>query len=199
MLYTRKGDCGTTDLADGSRVPKTHPRIVCVGTLDELSSFIGWLLALMRQQLPAEALQPDVQLLLNAQRRCFAMGALAAAVAHPQGLPLKADILALERAIDAYTANYAASFRGFVLPGGHPLAAQCHVCRTLVRRLERELLLAGVCAEPGTDTVIHGETLAYVNRLSDYLYALAKKINAVTGCHEVSANGQHAAYGDNAE
>lgn len=118
MLYTRKGDCGTTDLADGSRVPKTHPRMVCVGTIDELSSFIGWLLALMRQQLPAEALQPDVQLLLNAQRRCFALGALAAAVPQPQGLPDKADILALERAIDAYAANYAASFRGFVLPGG---------------------------------------------------------------------------------
>ena len=66
----------------------------------------------------------------NAQRRCFALGALAAAVPQPQGLPDKADILALERAIDAYAANYAASFRGFVLPGGHPLAAQCHVCRT---------------------------------------------------------------------
>lgn len=175
MLYTRKGDCGTTDLADGSRVPKTHPRMVCVGTIDELSSFIGWLLALMRQQLPAEALQPDVQLLLNAQRRCFALGALAAAVPQPQGLPDKADILALERAIDAYAANYAASFRGFVLPGGHPLAAQCHVCRTLVRRLERELLSAGLFHAAETEADSAYETPAYVNRLSDYLYALAKK------------------------
>lgn len=199
MLYTRKGDFGTTDLADGSRVLKTHPRIVCAGTLDELSSFIGWMLALIRQQLPDQPLQPDVLLLEHAQRKCFAMGALAAAVAHPQALPDKADIDALERAIDAYSATYSASFRGFVLPGGHHLAAQCHVCRTLVRRLERELLLAGVCAEPGTDTVIHGETMAYVNRLSDYLYALAKKINAVTGCHEVPADGQHSDYGDNAE
>ena len=114
--------------------------------------------------------------------RCAGCGRAPAA-----GLPDKADILALERAIDAYAANYAASFRGFVLPGGHPLAAQCHVCRTLVRRLERELLSAGLFHAAETEADSAYETPAYVNRLSDYLYALAKKINALTGCPEVPA------------
>lgn len=186
MLYTRKGDFGTTDLADGRRVPKTHPRIVCVGTLDELSSFIGWFLSLVRQTLPPDVFRPDCLLLEHAQRKCFALGALAAAVAHPQGLPCRADVQALEQAIDAYSAGYAASFRGFVLPGGHVLAAQCQVCRTLVRRTERELLAAGVYGAEGlTDNCT--EVVAYVNRLSDYLYALAKKINVVMHCSETPA------------
>lgn len=179
MLYTRKGDHGETDLADGNRVSKTHPRIECVGTADELCSYIGLTLSTINESNFVDRLRHETAILAEAQRRLFAIGAWAAAVATPKGMPDTNDIQALERTIDRMHTETGAGFSGFVLPGGHPAAAHCHVARTMVRRLERTLLSAGAANWPQTD-----EALIYVNRLSDFLYAVAKKINAVSGYAE---------------
>lgn len=179
MLYTRKGDHGETDLADGNRVSKTHPRIECVGTADELCSYIGLTLSTINESNFVDRLRHETAILVEAQHRLFAIGAWAAAVPTPKGMPGQTDVEALERAMDAIATETCPTFSGFVLPGGHPAAAHCHVARTMVRRLERTLLSAGAANWPQTD-----EALIYVNRLSDFLYAVAKKINAVSGYAE---------------
>lgn len=178
MLYTRKGDSGKTDLADGSRVPKNHPRIECVGITDEVCSYIGLAIAVVPER-ERKPLTAELCLMQQAQRRLFALGDRAAAAAAPKGMPDQTDVEALERAIDAINAETGRTFSGFVLPGGHPAAAHCHVARTWVRRLERTLIGAGAAHWPQAETA-----LAYVNRLSDFLYAVAKKINAVTDHEE---------------
>lgn len=178
MLYTRKGDNGETDLADGSRVPKNHPRIECTGIMDEVCSYIGLAIAVVPER-EKETLTAELHLMQQAQRRLFALGAWTAAAAAPKGMPGQTDVEALERAMDAINAETGRTFSGFVLPGGHPAAAHCHVARTLVRRLERTLLSAGAAHWPQAKTA-----LTYVNRLSDFLYAVAKKINAVTNHEE---------------
>lgn len=160
-IYTRKGDAGETSLADGRTVSKDDATIEAYGTIDELNSHVGLLAA----QLPEEW-RPELR---DIQRRLFAISALLAGIEAPAYFPTDADIARLERAIDD-----APAFSGFVLPGGHPAAAEAHVCRTVCRRAERRTLAAG-----------HTEAIPFLNRLSDYFFSLSIKVNLFWGIDEI--------------
>lgn len=177
-LYTRGGDQGRTSLADGTRTDKSAPRIEAVGALDELNSHIGLLLAEMGER-AAGCDDTACAVLCRAQHLLFAVGADVACAKTIEDVPNGNDIKNLENAIDRLDAERGASFGGFVLPGGSVLAAQCHVCRTVCRRAERRVCAAG-CRNPFA--------LPYLNRLSDYLYALALWIEAQSGEHRQSEN-----------
>ena len=174
-VYTRQGDPGNTRLADGLLVSKSHPRVACLGELDELNSHIGLLRALLLRDFPAAA-AADSELLLAVQRSLFDAGSLAAGCSSCGG-DFAARTRQLEAAIDSAQMP---AFDGFVLPGGHPDAAQAHVARTVCRRAERALLAAGA-----VEWAAHTALLAYINRLSDYLFVLARKINALSGTDEI--------------
>lgn len=173
-VYTRQGDPGNTRLADGRLVSKSHPRVACLGELDELNSHIGLLRALLLRDFPAAA--ADSELLLDVQRSLFDAGSLAAGCSSCGG-DFAVGTRQLEAAIDCAPMP---AFDGFVLPGGHPDAAQAHVARTVCRRAERALLAAGAA-----EWAAHTALLAYINRLSDYLFVLARKINALSGTDEI--------------
>lgn len=178
-LYTRTGDSGTTSLVGGQRVAKTHVRLEAYGTVDELNSHIGLLIA----QLPdAEALHADSVLLIDVQNLLFSIGSMLATDTserdyRPGRFITDDDIAELEHAIDAAEEGLP-GWRGFILPGGTVAAAQAHVCRTVCRRAERRIY--ALAAEADVDT----QLLAYINRLSDYFFALAKKINHSAGQEE---------------
>ncbi len=170
-LYTRTGDQGQTSLSGGQRVSKTHPRIEAYGTLDELNSFVGLLMANI-------ANEADRETLAQVQRHLFAAGAELATPPHMAAPPcaLTPDVVSqMEQAIDQADAD-AGPWRGFVLPAGGQAACLCHVCRTICRRLERRIQ---AIEEPTSPHVAR-----YVNRLSDYLFALAKKCNREEGIEE---------------
>ena len=174
-LYTKKGDNGETDLADGQRVSKNHPRVVCLGDLDELNAALGLLHALLQRDAMTDT-EADRALLTTVQRALFCVGAWVAGspTATPQPSLLELTHR-LEQAIDGMPTS---RFSGFILPGGHPTAAHAHLARAVCRRAERSLLLIPFSAE------IWSEVEPFINRLSDYLFALAKKINALHGVEE---------------
>ncbi len=171
-VYTRRGDDGTTSLASGQRVPKTHPRLEAYGTLDELNSHVGLLMALHQDV-------GDIQELTRIQNNLFELGAILAtipssSVEAPASDPWPDEVLHLEHAIDC-AAESLPPWRGFVLPGGTQAAAQAHVCRTICRRAER-LMYAIPDLQPSL--------FSYVNRLSDYLFILARRINLLSDKEE---------------
>lgn len=175
-IYTRTGDRGTTSLVGGTRVPKTHLRLEAYGTIDELNSQLG----LLQTYLTEEA---DKQLVWRVQHKLFAVGSYLATDQTRTGLHAESrianeDIEELEKAIDEAD-NELPPLRAFVLPGGARGAAVCHVCRTVCRRAERRILaLAGECE-------IAPEVTAFVNRLSDYLFILARKLNLLAKTDEI--------------
>lgn len=193
-IYTRRGDSGTTQLATGERTTKCAPHIIYYGLLDELSSQLGWLVAQMESEaLPAEVseqLQNECALLINAQRLLFNLGVESTdeGILQQYVVPSKADVVALERQIDAISTDVGGLFHGFVLPGGHTLAAAAHVVRTVCRRTERDLLALTASYPNDTWRIGEGETMTYVNRLSDFLFALAKKMNYLTNVGEKSVH-----------
>ncbi len=174
-IYTRTGDDGTTALAGGTRVAKTHVRLEAYGTVDELNAQIGLLAALVTD----EADRAD---LTEIQNRLFVVGASLATDSamkepRPSAVLDEAAAESLERRMDEM-AGLLPPWRGFTLPGGTQAAAQCHVCRTVCRRAERRIwALAGEAPVDPALTV-------YINRLSDYLYVLAGKINFMAGMEE---------------
>ncbi len=174
-LYTRTGDRGTTSLVGGTRVPKTHVRLEAYGTVDELNAHLGLLLAY-----PLD--KAAVSLLRQVQNNLFCVGAALAteeADGRHTAVLEAACVGELEQAIDVLDASLP-PLRHFVLPGGCAAAAQCHVCRTVCRRAERCILRL---VEEG---ISPDETLLqYINRLSDYLFALARKINLDQGADEI--------------
>ena len=179
MLYTKRGDSGLTDMADGSRVHKNSAAMEALGTLDELNAHLGLLSAHLSSMADTD-FTGDLMLLAQAQRQLFAIGAWCAGIAHPTGLPTEEDTERLERAMDHCTKLLGSVFSGLILPGGHLAAAECHVARTVCRRAERRLLgmEAGMWANAGF-------SLPYLNRMSDYLFALARKINFLTKTKEI--------------
>ena len=182
-LYTRTGDAGMTSLVGGQRIPKTHIRLEAYGTVDELNSHIGLLLAELRtDNVVCAALDADIQLLTDVQHLLFSIGSMLATDTserdyRPGRFVTPEDVQAMERAIDAAQEGLP-GWRGFILPGGTRAAAQAHVCRTVCRRAERRIHALAAEAE------VNPLLLAYVNRLSDYLFALAKKINLKAGKEE---------------
>jgi cob(I)alamin adenosyltransferase len=168
-IYTRTGDAGTTGLADGSRVAKNAPRIEAIGTVDELNSVIGVLLA---EDLPAEA-----RILLNdVQNDLFDLGGELSVPGHT--LMSEAHSKRLEDALDAFNAKLPA-LKEFILPGGSRAASLAHVARTVCRRAERTLV-----ALSKTDPLAP-PLLQYLNRLSDLLFVLARVLNRHAGGDDI--------------
>ena len=169
-IYTRTGDDGSTGLADGSRVPKDHPRIDAIGAVDELNAVIG----LLR----AQTLDADIDTLLETiQHRLFDLGG---ELAIP-GTEMIDDArtIELESALEAHNATLPA-LAEFVLPGGNEAAARCHLARTGCRRAERELLRLSR-HEP-----VNSASGRYLNRLSDLLFVLARVLVRQDGGSEVT-------------
>ena len=171
-IYTRTGDGGETSLLSGGRVAKDHPRIEVYGTLDELNSLLGLLLA---EEIPEAA----VGELERVQSTLFSMGAALADAegrfSHDPGVWAAAP---LERWIDGMDAELE-PLRSFILPGGCRAAAIAHVARTVCRRAERCATAAG--REPGG---LPDGVLVYLNRLSDSLFVLARWLNLRSGVSE---------------
>jgi len=166
-IYTKTGDKGQTSLIGGTRVPKYHERIEAYGTLDELNSFIGYL----RDQL-TDAHLSDV--LLRIQENLFtAESELATDPGNEQNRSLphltEEDVLELEHEIDAMNLHLP-DLSSFILPGGHPLVSLCHICRTVCRRGERIII------KLASETIVDGILIKYINRLSDYLFVLAREL-----------------------
>jgi cob(I)alamin adenosyltransferase len=168
-IYTKSGDKGETGLGDGSRVPKDHPRVTAYGTVDELNAVLGVLLAQ----------QPDLaeaELLRGIQNDLFDVGAdlcvpQTAEEAAGQRLRVtEAQSLRLEAAIDRLNASLK-PLGSFVLPGGQPAAAWCHLARTVCRRAERDVVTLAR-TEP-----VNPQVIVYLNRLSDLLFVLARALN----------------------
>ncbi len=171
-IYTRGGDAGETSLGDGSRVSKLDCRIGAFGTVDELNSMLGVVLA---GHLPADLREP----LERIQNELFDVGA---DLSVPWGVTDRlrveqAGIDELERLCDRYNEELP-ELRSFVLPGGTEASARLHVARTLCRRAEREALLASQELE------LNPLVLVYLNRLSDLLFILARAANAREGRDE---------------
>jgi cob(I)alamin adenosyltransferase len=166
-LYTRSGDGGETGLGDGSRVPKTHPRVAALGAVDELNAALGVALA-------ADLSGPVRDALAGIQNGLFDLGAdLAVPLAAngPTRLRVTAEqVTDLEQRIDGTTARLE-PLTSFVLPGGSPASSALHLARAVCRRAEVETLrLAGV--EP-----LNPQLAIYLNRLSDLLFAAARLAN----------------------
>ena len=159
-IVTRTGDDGTTGLANGARVEKDSARIHAIGSIDELNSHLGVLLA--------ETLPQDVRgLLLQLQNDLFDLGG---ALALP-AVPFCHDKLSrLDTSIAHYNADLP-PLKEFILPGGTRTAALCHVARTVARRAERDL------ATLSHSEVIPEQTLPYLNRISDLLFVLCRVLN----------------------
>lgn len=166
--YTKSGDRGTTSLVGGSRVPKDDARVALCGDIDELNAHVGVLASLA-----AGASCGDV--LTAIQARLFHIGT---GVSSGSGTGADdADVARLESAIDLLQAATPA-IDTFVLPGGCPEAAEAHVCRTVCRRVERGIV-AIARRQP-----VSAPTMQYVNRLSDYFFALALNLNFIKGIAE---------------
>ncbi len=181
-IYTRTGDRGKSSLFSGERVPKNHARIKTYGEVDELNSVIGALIAVL----------PDgaavAEQLRQIQSDLFQVGAWLATLpgspAARQLAPLTdAPTRRLEAQIDTLQAELP-ELRAFILPGGHASAAWAHLARTVCRRTERtaiDLLLA----EPGQAPEDYGPVLTYLNRLSDYLFVVARHCNHAAGVPDI--------------
>ncbi len=166
-IYTKTGDKGETSLATGQRVSKADWRLEAYGAADELNSFIGLLRSELDKTQAAWA-QGACRDLQWVQNRLFDIGAiLAGSDLH---FPAE-DVHRLEEWIDRMQAELPV-LRAFVLPAGNEAMTRCHVCRTVARRLERNIVRWG--AESGVDT--NGTVLCFVNRLSDYCFVLARWI-----------------------
>lgn len=172
-IYTKTGDQGTTSLFGGTRVDKYHIRIESYGTLDELNSWLG----LVRDQ-DMEVRYKNI--LVGIQEKLFTIGAILAT--DPEKTRLKngkerlaiekispEDIVFLENEIDTMNALLP-EMTHFILPGGHTTVSYCHVARTVCRRAER------LAAQLHGMAPFEGLVLAYMNRLSDYLFVLARKL-----------------------
>jgi cob(I)alamin adenosyltransferase len=193
-VYTKSGDEGQTMLASGAIVRKDAPRIRTYGDIDELNAVIG----LVRIEIGREPKREGAEIFLGEldaqlariQQELFNLGAELAtpeatqrdpsATKETGGMPVVEDrhVQQLEHEIDGWNAALE-PLRSFVLPGGGPIAAVCHLARTVCRRAERELV-ALFAEEP-----VRGEAIRYVNRLSDYFFVVSRSVTHRLGYPEV--------------
>ncbi len=169
LVYTRTGDKGTTSLVGGERVSKTHVRLEAYGTVDELNAQIGLLCSSLESP-------EDVDFLLQIQHKLFSVGSHLATdqettKLHTASIVTPDDVAVVEREIDRIDGQLP-PLKAFVLPGGSRRSSLCHVCRTVCRRAERRML---ALVEAGC--AVDAEVLTYVNRLSDYFFVLARRMN----------------------
>ena len=182
-IYTKTGDGGETSLGDGVRVSKDHPRVAAYGTVDELNSYIGMLVALPDPP-------PMLELLKAIQNDLLDLGGdlcvpLAADEAPGSKLRIQpTHIDKLEKAIDRLNADLP-PLRSFVIPGGPPPAAWSHLARTVCRRAEREVVTLA------RHEKINANVTIYLNRLSDFLFVLARVADRKEGSEELWAPGKN--------
>ena len=174
-IYTKTGDKGLTSLFGGKRVPKHHLRIEAYGTVDELNSYIG----LIRDQ---KINSDTINVLIEIQDRLFTLGSMLATEPGNEKVKVpqlfEEDITLLEKEIDKMNETLP-EMRSFVLPGGHQTVSFCHVARCVCRRAER---LAVHLAEVETVQEI---VVKYLNRLSDYLFVLSRKLTQDNNTKEI--------------
>jgi cob(I)alamin adenosyltransferase len=170
-IVTRTGDDGTTGLGDGSRAAKDSARIEAIGTVDELNSSLGVLLA---EPLPASI----CDLLQGVQHDLFDLGGELSIPGHAS--LADAHVARLEKAIEAFNASLP-PLREFILPGGIRAAALAHVCRTVCRRAERRVVALARAEPDGVRPLCQ----QYLNRLSDLLFVLARVVNREGGGTDV--------------
>jgi len=183
-IYTKGGDQGKTSLIGGTRVSKSHLRLDCYGTLDELNSVIGLLECEIKTDLKTEtALLPSLlAILAQIQNDLFNIGSQLAC----EDAQLRSTLptitaersSALEQAMDSYSSNLK-PLKNFILPGGSRAASVAHLARTICRRAERVLVLL---FEQGNE--FDPSVIQYVNRLSDYFFVLARFLNHHLGIEE---------------
>lgn len=171
-VYTRKGDQGETSLFTGSRVKKTSLRIMVLGSLDELNANLGVVRSHLSKQLPRN--DETNETLQSLQRLLFDIGS---EIAGADKTLSPESTQYLERIIDRYEENLP-PLKDFILPAGSKAAAACHQARAVCRRFERMLV---VLHEKET---INENLLSFFNRLSDYLFVTARKINKDEGYEE---------------
>lgn len=173
-IYTKKGDQGETSLIGGTRISKAHLRIDAYGTVDELNSYIGWV-----RDLSADIVKKET--LIEIQDRLFTIGSHLAAdpVTSRMSLPLlkEEDIVLLENEMDEME-KVLPEMKSFILPGGHQTVSCTHVARCVCRRAERLVVLLD------NESKVEPLILKYLNRLSDYLFVLARFITLKTGAEE---------------
>ena len=176
-IYTRTGDSGLTSLVGGSRIAKDSVRLDAYGTIDELSSFIGMIVA-------DKACNDEVKgQLIDIQNMMLNLGGYLATPVEPGTRP-EAKVIGtqhltdLEGWIDALDEQIP-PIRAFILPGGSEIAAKTHAARTVCRRAERRLIT--LSNEEYVDPIV----IAYINRLSDYLFILARYFNFIGGVDEI--------------
>lgn len=181
-IYTKTGDQGTTGLYGGTRVSKSHVRIESYGTVDELNSYLG----LIRDQKIAA---PIFDVIVKIQNELFTVGAILATPPEKEQLkngkqrlkiPLldKESILFLEKEMDELNEELP-EMTHFVLPGGHTTVSYCHIARCICRRAER--LVVQLNEEIGINELV----IVYLNRLSDYLFVLARKLTLDNHAEEI--------------
>ena len=176
LIYTRTGDKGKTSLVGGARVKKTHVRLEAYGTVDELNSQLGLLYTYLTEE-------GDKKLILWVQHKLFSVGSYLATDQSNTALRIESqiadeDIHRLENAIDEADASLP-PLKAFVIPGGSRGSAVCQVCRTVCRRAERRILTMAEEHE------VTENVSAFVNRLSDYLFVLARKMNLLAETYEI--------------
>jgi cob(I)alamin adenosyltransferase len=168
-IYTKTGDAGETGLGDGSRVPKDHPRVAAYGSVDELNAVLGILVS-------SQPGLPEAELLRGIQNDLFDVGAdlcVPPEKDEAPGAKLRVQLHQaerLEKAIDRLNEKLQ-PLRSFVIPGGQPAAAWCHLARTVCRRAERDVVTLA------RQEAINPQVVVYLNRLSDLLFVLARVCN----------------------
>jgi len=174
-IYTRKGDSGQTSLIGGQRVPKHHLRIEAYGTVDELNSHIG----LIRDQ---QIDRKSVDFLIEIQDRLFTIGSQLASARSTTKMKLpelmESDIEKLEYDIDQMDEELE-PMKSFILPGGHPTVSYVHIARCVCRRAER------ICVHLSEESKIDENIIRYLNRLSDFLFTLSRKLSKDLNAKEV--------------
>lgn len=174
-IYTKTGDKGLTSLFGGKRVPKHHLRIEAYGTVDELNSNIG----LIRDQ---KISSETFAVLIEIQDRLFTLGSILATEPGNEKVKVpqlnEQDILFLENEIDKMN-EVLPEMRSFVLPGGHQTVSFCHITRCVCRRAER--LVVHLAEVENVPELI----IKYLNRLSDYLFVLSRKISQENNANEI--------------
>ena len=177
-IYTKTGDNGTTSLIGGSRVPKYHIRIEAYGTVDELNSYMG----LIRDMPDIDS--KSIQTIIQIQQKLMNISAILASEQHnSMSIPKinQSDIEFVEKEIDNISENLPV-MKAFVLPGGNCTASHVHVARCICRRAERTVLM--LYSKYDSNELL----IKYLNRLSDYLFILARKISNSLGIKETYWN-----------
>lgn len=176
LVYTKTGDKGTTGLVGGTRISKTDIRLESYGTVDELNSQLGLLLTQLKDDI-------DRKTVFKVQNKLFSVGSYLATdqekiKLNDASIIHDSDIEELEHQIDIIDGQMP-QLKQFILPGGCYEAALCHVCRTVCRRAERRILTLGL------NVPIDTNVIAYINRLSDYLFILSRKMNLIQKTEEI--------------